>query len=87
MAAVTWSQELREKIEVEREVGQGQRHHRLEISATGKLINRPMGNASNIGRLFYDNEMAGSFFAALKNRHAHRTQYPTREHTRQDVVG
>ncbi len=27
-----------------------------------------------------------SFFAALKNERVHRTQYPTREHARKDLV-
>jgi putative transposase len=30
--------------------------------------------------------MAESFFAALKNERVHRTEYPTREHARRDVV-
>jgi len=30
--------------------------------------------------------MAESFFAALKNERVHRTQYPTREHARKDLV-
>jgi transposase InsO family protein len=34
----------------------------------------------------YDNAMAESFFAALKNERVHRTEYPTREHARRDVV-
>jgi putative transposase len=34
----------------------------------------------------YDNAMAESFFAALKNERVHRTQYPTREHARRDVT-
>ena len=34
----------------------------------------------------YDNAMAESFFAALKNERVHRTQYPTREHARRDIV-
>jgi len=34
----------------------------------------------------YDNAMAESFFAALKNERVHRTQYPTREHARKDLV-
>jgi len=29
---------------------------------------------------------AESFFAALKNERVHRTQYPTREHARKDLV-
>ena len=34
----------------------------------------------------YDNAMAESFFAALKNERVHRTQYPTREHAYRDVA-
>jgi transposase InsO family protein len=34
----------------------------------------------------YDNAMAESFFAALKNERVHRTQYPTREHAHRDIV-
>ena len=34
----------------------------------------------------YYNAMAESFFAALKNERVHRTQYPTREHARLDIV-
>jgi putative transposase len=42
----------------------------------------------SIGRtgICYDNAMAESFFAALKNERVHRTQYPTREHARRDVA-
>ncbi len=34
----------------------------------------------------YDNAMAESFFATLKNELVHRTVYPTREHARKDVA-
>jgi putative transposase len=34
----------------------------------------------------YDNAMAESFFAALKNERVHRTQYPTREHACRDIA-
>lgn len=34
----------------------------------------------------YDNALAESFFAALKNERVHRTQYPTREQARRDIV-
>jgi transposase InsO family protein len=34
----------------------------------------------------YDNAMAESFFAALKNERVHRTEYPTRDHARRDIV-
>jgi transposase InsO family protein len=42
----------------------------------------------SVGRtgICYDNAMAESFFAALKNERVHRTQYPTREHARRDVA-
>jgi putative transposase len=41
----------------------------------------------SVGRtgICYDNAMAESFFAALKNERVHRTQYPTREHARKDL--
>jgi putative transposase len=34
----------------------------------------------------WDNALAESFFAALKNERVHRTVYPTREHARRDIV-
>jgi putative transposase len=34
----------------------------------------------------WDNAMAESFFAALKNERVHRTQYPTREHAHRDIA-
>jgi transposase InsO family protein len=42
----------------------------------------------SVGRtgICYDNAMAESFFAALKNERVHRTVYPTRRHARQDVT-
>jgi transposase InsO family protein len=42
----------------------------------------------SVGRtgICYDNAMAESFFAALKNERVHRTAYPTREHARRDVT-
>jgi putative transposase len=42
----------------------------------------------SVGRtgVCYDNAMAESFNAALKNELVHRTQYPTREHARRDIV-
>jgi putative transposase len=42
----------------------------------------------SVGRtgICYDNAMAESFFAALKNERVHRTVYPTRAHARQDVT-
>jgi putative transposase len=42
----------------------------------------------SVGRtgICYDNAMAESFFAVLKNERVHRTQYPTREHARRDIT-
>jgi putative transposase len=34
----------------------------------------------------YDNALAESFFATLKNERVHRTVYPTREHARNDIA-
>ncbi len=46
------------------------------------------GIRQSVGRtgICYDNAMAESFFAALKNERVHRTEYPTREHARRDIV-
>jgi len=46
------------------------------------------GLVQSVGRtgICYDNAMAESFFAALKNERVHRTSYPTREHARRDVI-
>ena len=42
----------------------------------------------SVGRtgICYDNAMAESFFAALKNERVHRTAYPTRAHAMKDVA-
>lgn len=49
---------------------------------------RERGIRQSVGRtgICYDNAMAESFFAALKNELVHRTQYPTREHARNDIA-
>jgi putative transposase len=49
---------------------------------------RKLGLRQSVGRtgICYDNAMAESFFAALKNERVHRTQYPTREHARRDIA-
>jgi putative transposase len=42
----------------------------------------------SVGRtgICYDNSMAESFFAMLKNERVHRTQYPTRNHAYRDIA-
>jgi putative transposase len=44
--------------------------------------------SQSVGRtgICYDNAMAESFFAALKNERVYRTEYPTREHARRDIA-
>jgi putative transposase len=44
--------------------------------------------SQSVGRtgICYDYAMAESFFAALKNGRVHRTQYPTREHARRNIM-
>src|SRR4051812_49650363 len=53
----------------------------------GKVL-REHGIRQSVGRtgICYDNAMAESFFAALKNERVNRTQYPTREHARRDIA-
>ena len=47
-----------------------------------------LGLRQSLGRtgICYDNAMAESFFAALKNERVHRTAYPTRAHARADIA-
>lgn len=47
-----------------------------------------LGLRQSVGRtgICYDNAMAESFFSTLQNERVHRTQYPTREHARRDIV-
>lgn len=47
-----------------------------------------LGMRHSVGRtgICYDNAMAESFFAALKNERVHRTVYPTRAHARADIA-
>jgi putative transposase len=49
---------------------------------------RALGLRQSVGRtgICYDNAMAESFFAALKNERVHRTAYPTRAHARADIA-
>lgn len=47
-----------------------------------------LGVRQSVGRTgtCYDNALAESFFAALKNELVHRTAYPTRDHARKDIA-
>jgi transposase InsO family protein len=47
-----------------------------------------LGIRQSVGRtgICYDNAMAESFFATLKNERVHRTVYPTREHGYRDIA-
>jgi transposase InsO family protein len=49
---------------------------------------RQLGLRQSVGRtgICYDNSMAESFFAALKNERVYRTQYPTRDRARRDIA-
>lgn len=62
----------------------GSNYTSSRFAATLKRLNI----RQSVGRtgICYDNAMAESFNAALKNERVHRTQYPTREHARRDVV-
>ena len=57
-------------------------------SADYGLILKELGIRQSVGRtgICYDNAMAESFFATLKNERVHRTVYPTREHARRDIA-
>nr|WP_173042449.1 IS3 family transposase [Phytohabitans flavus] len=49
---------------------------------------KKLGIRRSVGRTgsCYDNALAESFFATLKNERVHRTAYPTREHARNDIA-
>jgi transposase InsO family protein len=49
---------------------------------------KELGLRQSVGRtgICYDNAMAESFFAALKNERVHRTVYPTRDHAYRDIA-
>jgi putative transposase len=51
-------------------------------------VSAELGIRQSVGRtgICYDNAMAESFFAALKNERVHRTAYPTRAHARADIA-
>lgn len=53
----------------------------------GQVLNR-LDLRRSVGRtgICYDNALAESFFAALKNELIHRTVYPTRSHAMKDIA-
>ncbi len=62
----------------------GSNYTSTEFAAT--LSSHDMRQSVGRTGVCYDNAMAESFFAALKNELVHRTQYPTREHARKDIA-
>src|SRR5215468_9630310 len=52
-------------------------------SSAGRCASTESGSPSGV---CYDNAMAESFFAALKNERVNRTQYPTRKHAMNDIA-
>jgi putative transposase len=62
----------------------GSNYTSAQFAGTLKVL----GLRQSVGRtgICYDNAMAESFFAALKNERVHRTQYPTRERARRDIA-
>jgi putative transposase len=86
---------------IEKAIEMAARNHRLADQAifhsdrgsnyTSRQFAKTLRNyrlRQSVGRtgICYDNAMAESFFAALKNERVHRTQYPTREHARRDIA-
>lgn len=57
-------------------------------SADFGIALKKLGIRQSVGRtgICYDNALAESFFATLKNERIHRTVYPTREHARRDIA-
>jgi len=57
-------------------------------SAEFAAMLRDLNIRQSVGRtgICFDNAMAESFFAVLKNERVHRTQYPTRRHAINDVA-
>ena len=62
----------------------GSNYTSAEFAAT--LANNNLRQSVGRTGICYDNAMAESFFAALKNELVHRTVYPTREHARNDIT-
>lgn len=59
------------------------------LSAEFAAVADELGVRRSVGRtgVCYDNAWAESFNGTLKNERVNRTEYPTREHARHDVIG
>jgi transposase InsO family protein len=58
------------------------------LSAEFAAVAEELGVRRSVGRtgVCYDNAWAESFNGTLKNERVNRTEYPTREHARKDIV-
>jgi transposase InsO family protein len=58
------------------------------MSAEFAAVAAELGVLRSVGRtgICFDNSWAESFNGTLKNERVHRTEYPTREHARKDIV-
>ncbi|MFP5315616.1 MAG: integrase core domain-containing protein, partial [Actinomycetes bacterium] len=58
-------------------------------SAAFRALVTELGMRSSMGRtgVCWDNSLAESFFAALKNERVYRTVYATKSQARRDVIG
>lgn len=58
------------------------------LSTEFAALTKELGVLRSVGRtgICYDNAWAESFNATLKNERVYRTQYPTREHARKDII-
>jgi len=65
----------------------GSNYTSTQFTKTLKRLKR-LKLRQSVGRtgICYDNAMTESFFAALKNERVRRTQFPTREHARRDIM-
>ena len=62
---------------IEQAIEMAARNNSPAANASGRSAAAPESAMTTDGRIF---------FAALKNERVHRTQYPTREHARRDIV-
>ena len=101
-AVIGWAMDDNYKTPlIEQAITMAKRNHKIQPGAIfhsdrgsnytssefGKALSR-LDIRRSVGRtgICYDNAMAESFFAALKNERVHRTVYPTRTHAIHDVA-